>query len=60
VALPPGTEVGNSEKPADLFEMVATGSALENSIEGGTTGGWMGCSAKIAALEMQSAVPQAN
>jgi hypothetical protein len=60
VALRPKTEVEYSDKPADLLETAETGSALENSMVGGITGGWAGSSARIAALEMQSVVPQAN
>jgi hypothetical protein len=60
VALRPLTEAEKRDKPADLFEIADTGSALENSRKGGTRGGLTGCSEMIADLDMQSVVPQAN
>jgi hypothetical protein len=59
VGLRPYAETFNIDKPADLFEMAETGSALENSMVGGNRGVSAGCNARIAALEMQSVVPQA-
>jgi hypothetical protein len=60
VAPRPCTELGKRDKPADLFETAETGSVLENSMEGGAAVGLTGCSERIADLEMQSVVPQAN
>jgi hypothetical protein len=60
VAVRPRTGPGNTAEPADDFEMADTGNALEKSTDGVTRGGWTGCNARIAALEMQSVVPQAN
>jgi hypothetical protein len=60
VALLPCLDKGKSGKPADLFEIADTGRALENSMVGGKKGGLTGCSERIADLEMQSVVPQAN
>jgi hypothetical protein len=57
VALLLSSEPENIDNPDDLFEMADTGIALENSMEGGTGGGWIGCSDRMAALEMQSVEP---
>jgi hypothetical protein len=59
VVLPPYTKPGNIGEPADLFDIVDTGSDRLYSMEGGIRVGCAGCSARSAALELQSIVPQA-
>jgi hypothetical protein len=56
----PCTEPGKSDKPSDVFNIADTGSAAENSMVGGVRAGLTGCSERIADLETQSVVPQAN
>jgi hypothetical protein len=59
VALRPCTKPENGGEPADLFDILDTGSALVNSMEGGIRVGCTGCKARSAALELHSVVPQA-
>jgi hypothetical protein len=57
----PCTASGDDEESYDVFEIAETGTAVENLTDGATSEdvGSIGCSAMIAALEMQSVVPHA-
>jgi hypothetical protein len=59
VPLRPSAAAADEDEPGELVTTADTGTAEEKRIEGGMVLALRGCSARTAALEVQSVVPQA-